>query len=167
MNQKYQQTEEKIYNSIIAFLNKHVKEELTIKKICSMASISRTTFYSHFITIDEACLALKKRYIHEKSVEINEFLTKESRHLFLQYLKQNADFFHIYPKLIEKNEINFIFEKAKEKIRSYPEFSLSETQLLFLTSGYVFVIFHGMSDSFSIPLNEMEIYLDYFVSLFS
>lgn len=167
MNQRYQQTEEKIFNSIIAFLDEHEKEELTIKKICSMANISRTTFYSHFMTVDEACLALKKRYIKNEFIENNELLTKESRHLFLQYLKQNAEFFHIHPKLAEKREMNLLYEKVKDKIKNFPGFSLDNTKLLFLTSGYIAFIFHYMSDNFSIPINEMELNLNYFVSLFS
>lgn len=93
MNSKYRQTEEAIFDSVILFLNNHEKNELTIKELCRMAEISRTTFYSHFMTLDEVFIALKRHYVSKDFIETNEFLTKESRRFFLQYLKDNASFF--------------------------------------------------------------------------
>ena len=167
MNSKYHQTEEAIFNSMILFLNNHEKDELTIKELCHMAKISRTTFYSHFMTLNEAFIALKKHYIGKDFIETNELLTKESRRLILQYLKDNACFFYIYPKLIEKDEISSIYGIVKNKIKEYPGFPVDSKKLLFLTSGYISSIFHAMSRCFSFPLHDMEDYFDYFVSLLS
>lgn len=167
MNSKYRQTEEAIFDSVILFLNNHEKNELTIKELCRMAEISRTTFYSHFMTLDEVFIALKRHYVSKDFIETNEFLTKESRRFFLQYLKDNASFFHIFPKLLEKEEISSMYENVKNKIKTYPGFSADRKKLLFLTSGYVSSIFHAMDDCFSVSIDDMEDYFDYFVSLLS
>lgn len=65
MNEKYIKTEDAIFNTIISLLNNKNKDELTIKEVCIISGISRTTFYSHFESLEDVYSAMKKKYIRE------------------------------------------------------------------------------------------------------
>ena len=167
MNEKYMRTEDAIFNTVISLLNGHDKDELTIKEVCIMTGISRTTFYSHFESMEDVYSAMKKKYIRKEFYERNELLTKESRREFVKYLKDNRQFFHIYPKLLDKAEMSSLFLSAKAKIKEYSSKNLDESKLLFLTSGYISCITKEMIDSFSEPTEKIEEGLENFIKLLS
>lgn len=94
-------------------------------------------------------------------------MTKESRHEFIKYLKDNHQFFHIYPKLLDKAEMNSLFLNVKRKIKEYSSKSLDENKLLFLTTGYISCLTKGMVDSFSKPTEKIEEDFESFIKLLS
>lgn len=88
-----------IKSSFVALLKKQPVNRITVKKLCDLAEINRSTFYKHYLDIydlmekieEEFTDNLKKILLSEKNKSPKEILT-----LIMKNLKDNDDYYVLF-----------------------------------------------------------------------
>ena len=99
-NLRFQQTEGKIREIFLELLKKKVLSKITVREICSLAHINRTTFYLHHEGIYELMQCIESdMYRYFKGIFTspgkNYCLRERFLHLF-SFIKKHQDFYRIY-----------------------------------------------------------------------
>lgn len=160
-SKKFQKTKVKLFEATISFLSTNSLNELTIKKICYLSNISRTTFYAHYDTINDLIIDLKRNYILNDFYSKNEFLSKNNMNLLISYFEKNKNFFSIYSKIITKQEKKNLLNIVLEKLRETRLFN-DETKLYFIASGYISTMFSWFNNGCDITSKQYEWFKKYF-----
>jgi AcrR family transcriptional regulator len=90
-------TQSVIENALISLLKTKPLEKITVKEICEMAMINRSTFYKHYQDCYDLAERLKQRAMHDfmetlqgmKEGEATEMITA-----LLEKMRENSDLFH-------------------------------------------------------------------------
>ena len=98
-NLRFQQTERKIRNIFLELLRKNDISKISIKEICSLANINRTTFYLHHEDIYELMQCIESDMFHYFKViftvpEQNYSLRERFLHLF-SFIKEHQEFYRV------------------------------------------------------------------------
>ena len=104
-----QSVPEVIENALISLLKTKPLEKITVKEICEMAMINRSTFYKHYQDCYDLAERLKQRAMHDfmetlqgmKEGEATEMITA-----LLEKMRENSDLFHTLGR--HEGEQNFI-----------------------------------------------------------
>ena len=107
-NNRYQETEKRIKESLLTLLETSRVEKITIKQVCAGAGIHRSSFYLHFADIYEVMEKIE-----------NEFSQKLLQ-IFLEYISQNG---------IDRALVQAIFEFVKENEVFYRTFLAGNTEI--------------------------------------
>jgi AcrR family transcriptional regulator len=128
LDRRVKYTKDVLKKTLIQLMAENHISKISIKKICEIADINRSTFYAHYH--DQYDLL---RQIEQETVQnIHEFIFKEAsrqvtlREMFclaLEYAAQNAEVFRVL--LNERSDSAF----KKEIIRLVKELALVETRL--------------------------------------
>lgn len=138
-NKKSKDSVIKIQNSLCTLLKNIGHKLITIKKVCEVAKINRTTFYAHFDNIEDALYKTCEEYISLSfQIFLNTNLDYKSRvKQSLEVVKEKLEFFayaftHVHnldQKIIEMVE-NCCISLCKE-------FKKSQLSLSFIIAGFV------------------------------
>ncbi|ETY72589.1 TetR family transcriptional regulator [Lactiplantibacillus fabifermentans T30PCM01] len=141
-NQHWQDTHELLQKLVFDLMQSQPAEQITIRHICRLANINRTTFYRHFedlpLLIKEAQTnkrrELMQTFYAQAEREQLHFLDHHSLVLFLSFIKSNGWFY----QSILKNRQDFpiqegfdqLFERLTEMIqRRQP--NVTENELMY------------------------------------
>lgn len=105
-NQHYKDTDRAICDALIRLLKKKDINRISIREICELAGIRRSTFYVHYENIFAVMDDIQKRLWDDQVIIFEEapfsadsFAQKEGIELLLKYIYQNKDFYKVYLSL--------------------------------------------------------------------
>lgn len=156
-NRNYYKTEESIKNSLVSlYLKKGDLKKITVKELCEVANISRSTFYLHYSDLISIFESVGNKFVDSLGVMITDLSTANITDDFSDYIKtifqlldESSDIFKIgisseYP-LIYIDRVKTHLEKliklspALSKTRIGQEQTLIEIRII--VSGLIdFVI---------------------------
>ena len=96
MDLRIEKTERGIKNAFIELRSKKPLEKITVKELCEMACINKSTFYSHYKDIYDLSDSMEDEVVRSitNSISHPEYIMERpaefTRELFLAYLSQNA-----------------------------------------------------------------------------
>lgn len=99
-NLRFQETERKIRDIFSELLKKKELSKITVREICSLADINRTTFYLHHEDIYELMQCIESDMYHYFKIIFtfpgkNYCLRDRFLHLF-SFIRENQDFYRVY-----------------------------------------------------------------------
>lgn len=150
---------------MIHYLIKDISEKkqihISIRKICSDLSISRTTFYSHYNSLDDLlddtyCLLLKMKYdfLKESIIDPDEGIKN-----MLTSLKEHQDHLIAYIVLSfrsenQKEEKSSLIEKEIDK--AYNMIGIDKTTRLFYEYGISALIIRWLRNGCTASIEEQK-----------
>lgn len=128
-NQRYQETEERIFQAYWKLERCTELHRITVADICREAKIHRTTFYGHFLDIYD----LQEKVMEKQFMTfLHEFFHKDGSWNFRDGMRKQIDFYYRnreviqrHLKSIEKNErqgLEFEFVMDAKMVDSYQRF---------------------------------------------
>ena len=176
---KYFNTAKKMNDALIALLETKEYEYITIKEICHIANVNRSTFYLHYSNmndlLEETIESLNLSFnSHFKSKEnestiiskenIEDLLLINDDHLipYLNFIKENKNIYKVlktYPQLFNANKTyDQMFRKLFVPIMN--RFGLDEKWhkylMDFYISGVTSIVFDWVYDDCKIPVQEVS-----------
>ena len=122
-NQRYQETDQKIRQCFLDFLQEKKISQITVRDICESVGLNRSSFYAHYADV----YALMDAICHDIGVEIIvdlqalpqptvPFLNREYILVVIRHIYRHQDFFRSYLSGTGTPEIerimNYLFEAA-------------------------------------------------------
>ena len=176
---KYFNTAKKMNDALIALLETKEYEYITIKEICHIANVNRSTFYLHYSNmndlLEETLESLNLSFnSHFKSKEnestiiskenIEDLLLINDDHLipYLNFIKENKNIYKVlktYPQLFNANKTyDEMFRKLFVPIMN--RFGVDEKWhkylMDFYISGLTSIVFDWVYDDCKIPVQEVS-----------
>ena len=176
---KYFNTAKKMNDALIALLETKEYEYITIKEICHIANVNRSTFYLHYSNmndlLEETIESLNLSFnSHFKSKEnestiiskenIEDLLLINDDHLipYLNFIKENKNIYKVlktHPQLFNANKTyDQMFKKLFVPIMN--RFGLDEKWhkylMDFYISGLTSIVFDWVYDDCKIPVKEVS-----------
>lgn len=98
-NIRFQSTEEKIEKAFIRLLKRKSYDNIFVKDICLEAGINRSSFYAHYLDINDLMMKYEDKISKQITKILNEnyFDDKIFIHFF-EFIKNNSDFYKAYIK---------------------------------------------------------------------
>lgn len=173
----YATAQKRMIDGMISLLQYKSFLDITVKELCMVSNVNRTTFYAHYDNTYEL-LEDSQDYMINKfldsfpnKVDINnlpkdiDFIDKEYLVPYLQFIKENKVIYETYAKnniTVSKNDF---FSKIMENI-SKPVYKLhnivNEVDLLYITRFYIDGITSIVNEWIKRDFEESE---DYIASL--
>ena len=176
---KYFNTAKKMNDALIALLETKEYEYITIKEICHIANVNRSTFYLHYSNmndlLEETIESLNLSFnSHFKSKEnestiiskenIEDLLLINDDHLipYLNFIKENKNIYKVlknHPQLFNANKTyDQMFRKLFVPIMN--RFGIDEKWhkylMDFYISGLTSIVFDWVYDDCKIPVQEVS-----------
>ena len=176
---KYFNTAKKMNDALIALLETKEYEYITIKEICHIANVNRSTFYLHYSNmndlLEETIKSLNLSFnLHFKSKEnestiiskenIEDLLLINDDHLipYLNFIKENKNIYKVlktYPQLFNANKTyDEMFRKLFVPIMN--RFGVDEKWHKYLMdyyiSGITAIVLDWVYDDCKIPVQEIS-----------
>ena len=146
MDLRIEKTKKSIINSFLALRSKKELEEITIKELCEMAQINKSTFYAHYHDIYDLSEQLEKELVTSLMEEIRhpENVINDpaafSRELFEGCLAKSS----LMDILFSGNRNGFLIERIeavlKETIHFIPNSTMTLYRILNCPTLYMVVI---------------------------
>lgn len=102
-NQRYQDTEKRIQNTLLALAQEKEIHKVTVRAICEAAHINRSSFYLHYLDIHDLIYKMGLEMMHEigemmrrSTSVIDFFLSPDSMAQMIDYVREHRAFFDIY-----------------------------------------------------------------------
>lgn len=163
--------------SIIQLLGIKPISSVTVKEICEIADINRSTFYTHYRDhfdllhkIEEEIVEDMDRYLQQYSTEIDE----EALQLTEKILEYMIEHKNIIQALLSPNGSSSFEQKVMELTRLYLMNNLmndngvrqTESKYLstFVVSGAIHVIKEWLADDLDQPAQELAVLINSFVN---
>ena len=133
MDLRIEKTERGIKNAFIELRSKKPLEKITVKELCEMACINKSTFYSHYKDIYDLSDSMEDEVVRSitNSISHPEYIMERpadfTRELFLAYLSQNALTMILFSGSQRNHLVDRIETSIKEMVfKEYPEFRNDE-----------------------------------------
>lgn len=163
---RVQVTKKILKDSLLELMMKTPFDKITIKDICSLSNVSRSTFYSHYEDIYSLLKDFEKDIYKSHKIEelINEGTPKAQilntkLITMLTQINENADFYRVYLDNMEAGLVtNVLEEHGKELVSSWINSGIFESRkdaeyaFLFYKSGAVACIRSWLKE----PENERK-----------
>ena len=138
-NKKSQQSRQKIKDALSNII-KNKEYQVGIKYLCEMANINRTTFYSHYDSVEDVLYEMCGTYIKKAyKIFVNTNIPyKERIKQSLMFLYQNGDFF--YYAFNKLHNIEYCIMQILEEmlmVENPEETKKAKLSLAFIVSGFV------------------------------
>ena len=99
-NQRYQDTEKRIQNTLLALAQEKEIHKVTVRAICEAAHINRSSFCLHYLDIHDLIYKMGLEMMHEigemmrrSSSVIDFFLSPDSMAQMIDYVREHRAFF--------------------------------------------------------------------------
>ncbi|MFD2656542.1 TetR/AcrR family transcriptional regulator [Gracilibacillus thailandensis] len=93
-------------DSLIQLMNEKTFSSITVKEVCALADINRSTFYTHFTDVHDLLYSIEEEIIEEMNKYLNAFnfiVEEESIQMTEQLLVYIKDRKEIFEALLENN----------------------------------------------------------------
>ena len=119
-NQQYQRTEAHLREVLLDLLKQKPLEKITVREICELAQINRSTFYAHYEDIYD--MARKSELEMAKglgehfrtTVDADNFLSLQVAERFFDYVQENREFYRYYLGHLDQNLIETGFDYIRK-----------------------------------------------------
>ncbi len=150
--------------SLLSLMAEKPITKISIKEICDLSEMSRSTFYLHYQDQFELLKDIENEVL-DKSFEAlkdlgGDFNTIESIENFLNYVKSNKETFGVL--LCQSDTIDFqnsIIEKianhVKESVPDFNEMKSDKYIFVFIMNGSLNVLRTWIMNDFDMPIPEM------------
>lgn len=146
MDLRVAKTKNAIINSFLSIRAKKPLEKITVRELCQMAMINKSTFYSHYGDIYELSDSLENEVVMSviDSMDHPEYIVENSgeftRELLFGYLSQD----HLIQILFSDNRSSLLVSKIERALKElvfekYPELRLDPVSNM----GLTFAIYGG------------------------
>lgn len=133
MDLRIEKTERVIKNAFIELRSKKPLEKITVKELCVLACINKSTFYSHYEDIYDLSDHMEAEVVGTiiNSISNPEYIMEKpaefTRELFLAYLSQNTLMMTLFSGSRRNNLVDRIETSIKELVfQKYPEYKNDE-----------------------------------------
>ena len=176
---KYFNTAKKMNDALIALLENKEYEYITIKEICHIANVNRSTFYLHYSnmndlleeTIESLNLSFNSHFkskdnentiISKENIEDLLLINDDNLIPYLNFIKENKNIYKVlkaHPQLFNANKTyDQMFKKLFVPIMN--RFGLDEKWhkylMDFYISGLTSIVFDWVYDDCKIPVQEVS-----------
>lgn len=146
MDLRIVKTKKAIINAFLALRAKRPLEKITVRELCEMAMVNKSTFYSHYGDIYELSDSLENEVVMSviDSMDHPEYIVENSgeftRELLFGYLSQD----HLIQILFSDNRSSLLVSKIERALKElvfekYPELRLDPVSNM----GLTFAIYGG------------------------
>ncbi|MDZ5712810.1 TetR/AcrR family transcriptional regulator [Jeotgalibacillus haloalkalitolerans] len=170
-------TRKVLKDSLIQLLGSKPISSVTVKEICAIANINRSTFYTHYQDhfdllhkIEEEIVEDMRRYLQRYTTELDEEALKITEKI-LDYMIEHKD---IIQALLSQNGSSAFEKKVMELTRLYMMNNLmndngirqAESKYLstFVVSGAIHVIKEWLANDLDQPSQELAVLINSFVN---
>lgn len=129
MDLRIEKTERGIRNAFIELRSKKPLEKITVRELCEMACINKSTFYSHYKDIYDLSDSMEAEVVRTitNSISHPEYIMERpaefTEELFLAYLSQNSMIMILFSGNQRSHLVDRIEISIKEMVfKKYPEF---------------------------------------------
>ena len=140
MDLRIVKTKKAIINAFLALRAKRPLEKITVKELCEMAMVNKSTFYSHYGDIYELSDSLENEVVLSviQSMDHSEYIWENTgeftRQLVLGYLSQD----HLIQILFSDSRSSLFVSKIEQSIKKmiaekYPQYHLDPVRNMVLT----------------------------------
>lgn len=170
-NQQYAATDEKIKEALLTLLREKELPKVTVKGICQLSGINRSTFYEHYIDIYDLAQKVEQEIFQELLGQYQDFQPEDflkERHLnrLLRHIKENREFYRFYLRDLERPNIRMgFFYVGENLIKPYSrEMGLDDDEMAdyywaFYFFGLLAVIRRWLEEGCRQPPEYMTAYL--------
>ena len=144
-NKKSKDSVDKIKNAIFNILKESTHHELSIKYICDVAKVNRSTFYAHFDSVEDVLYNICEEYIlavYQTFLKTNLDYKVRLR-LALEIIKSRYDFF-VYVFTSVPNLDMHVMDMIESSLYNMPfdsaiDYEKAKLSLSFMMGGFVSV----------------------------
>ncbi len=140
MDLRIVKTKKAIINAFLALRAKRPLEKITVRELCEMAMVNKSTFYSHYGDIYELSDSLENQVVLSviQSMDHSEYIWENTgeftRQLILGYLSQD----HLIQILFSGSRSSLFVSKIEQSIKTmitekYPQYHLDPVRNMVLT----------------------------------
>lgn len=133
MDLRLEKTERSIKNAFIELRSKKPLEKITVRELCELACINKSTFYSHYKDIYDLSDSMEAEVVRSitNSISHPEYIMEKpaefTKELFLAYLSQNS----LTMILFSGSQRNHLADRIETSIKElvfqkYPEYRNDE-----------------------------------------
>ena len=140
MDLRVEKTERGIKNAFIELRSRKPLEKITVKELCELAYINKSTFYSHYKDIYELSDSMEEEVVRSitNSISHPEYIMENpaefTRELFLAYLSQTSLTVILFSGSQRNHLVDRIETSIKELVfRKYPEYRKDEAWNIILS----------------------------------
>lgn len=140
MDLRITKTKKAIVNAFLSLRAKRPLEKITVKELCEIAMINKSTFYSHYADIYELSDFLENEVVLSviQSMDHSEYIWENAgefaRQLFLGYLSQDRLIQILFSDSRSSLFVSKIEQSVKEMVaEKYPQYCLDPVQNMVLT----------------------------------
>lgn len=138
-NRRTVMTKRILKETLLELMQKKKISKITIKEICELSDMSRSTFYLHYQDQFQLLDEIEQDILHD-TFEKLKYLdsapnTRDSIETFLKYVKDNSETFGVIFCQVEN--VNFQ-QKMMESVQSYVKSTLSDLQINSYTEKYLY-----------------------------
>ena len=127
-DQRVRLTRKLLKDALVQLMQKQHISEITVRSLCELADINRSTFYSHYTDpfdllhqIEQEVMDNLKSYLEKQDYQDNRPLSTQVLIRILEYLKNNADMF----KVLLSENCDFDFQKDIMDLSQIVSFQLN------------------------------------------
>ena len=106
-NQHYQSTHRQIQQALRTLLEQYDLQQITVRQICELVGINRSTFYTHYPSmydlwndLDSILRIGQMEYFQNANIPLTAFLSEEGLETILQYMYDHRNFYQAYLKVL-------------------------------------------------------------------
>lgn len=110
-NTHYQNTHSSIQQALLTLLETDDLSRISVRKICDLAQINRSTFYTHYSSIEDLLNEIDSllridhlRLFEDHGISGFDFLNMEGLMLTLCYIRQHKNFYRTYIRQMQRLE---------------------------------------------------------------
>lgn len=140
MDRRIKKTNTAIFEAYIQAKRNHPEIEPSVKEVCAIADINKTTFYRYFTDIEALSYSIMDTIANKlliEDIEIEKLLTEPEvyfKHVLAKFEKYKE---HLQP-IIDNNAFKFLFEAEniiKSKLKETTNKKYDEVLLIFISGG--------------------------------
>lgn len=178
MDRRKQYTQRVLKESLLKLMQTKQISNITIKEICDLADINRSTFYAHYANQHDLLVAIEEEFTKDLVVTLSKYnFSKEDEALqmtekLFEYLAEKSDICQIL--LSENSDIHFhkkgmmitqeyIFKNKISNTEDDPE--TYEYINMFLVSGCIYVVKNWLENGQNKTPKEMAEIINMFIKL--
>lgn len=177
LDRRKKYTRRVLKESLISLLSQKPISDITVKELCEMADINRSTFYTHYSDHYDLLSKIEEEITQDMNDYLNSYrheLEEESIQMtekILEYITENKFMFQI---LLNKEASSSFEKRMMDLTRSFMmknwlmknELNRSETEYLssFVISGSIHVIKDWIENDMDQSPNEMALMINSFIN---
>lgn len=164
-NRRILVTKRILRESLMELMKEKPISKITVKEICDLSEMSRSTFYLHYQDQFELLADIEKDVLENTEKALGNFdgslNTREGIAVFLEYLKENKETFGVLlcqqdSEDFQKTIIKHIEKNVKASVPEMLDYKNADYAFTFVMYGSFNVLKAWIQRDFDTPVNELS-----------